>query len=253
MNLRNMFGAFVAVAAFGVSVAMPAQAQDVQNISTFGGAQTNPNGDFIFTSNGTNGGTLVTQAAGTRILVTGPSAASFEGVAFLNFGPISQVGGSAMIDDNGTMTTADDAVVATFGGGTFSIYTGANSTGTLLLTGTFGNSSFRSTAATGATLQTLNFGDVIYTGGTYKNDFNTLYSLTGDPFGTFSIGMTAITPALGFNGSGGLNSFVANGSGGTFDAAVPEPGEYAVMGMIGLTLCGLMIRARRRSSAKLSA
>ncbi len=27
---------------------------------------------------------------------------------------------------------------------------------------------------------------------------------------------------------------------------VPEPGEYAVMGLAGLTLCGLMVRARRR-------
>ncbi len=31
--------------------------------------------------------------------------------------------------------------------------------------------------------------------------------------------------------------------------AVPEPGEYAVMGMAGLTLCGLMVRARRRRAA----
>lgn len=29
-------------------------------------------------------------------------------------------------------------------------------------------------------------------------------------------------------------------------AAVPEPGEYAVMGIAGLTVCGLMLRARRR-------
>jgi hypothetical protein len=30
--------------------------------------------------------------------------------------------------------------------------------------------------------------------------------------------------------------------------AVPEPGEYAVMGLAGLTVCGLMVRARRRRS-----
>lgn len=35
--------------------------------------------------------------------------------------------------------------------------------------------------------------------------------------------------------------------------AVPEPGEYAVMGMAGLTLGGLMIRARRRKAATLQA
>jgi hypothetical protein len=30
-------------------------------------------------------------------------------------------------------------------------------------------------------------------------------------------------------------------------SAVPEPGEYAAMALIGLSVCGLMVRARRRS------
>ncbi|GAB4464319.1 MAG: hypothetical protein OHK0029_34140 [Armatimonadaceae bacterium] len=52
--------------------------------------------------------------------------------------------------------------------------------------------------------------------------------------------------AIGSNGQG---SDVAHNLFTPSVAPVPEPGEYAVMGMIGLTLCGLMVRARRRKIA----
>ena len=36
-------------------------------------------------------------------------------------------------------------------------------------------------------------------------------------------------------------------------SAVPEPGEYAFAGFVGLSLCGLVLRARRRSSKTIAA
>ncbi|GAB4465250.1 MAG: hypothetical protein OHK0029_35750 [Armatimonadaceae bacterium] len=74
----------------------------------------------------------------------------------------------------------------------------------------------------------------------------------------FLIGNTGYFLTLnGFsNGVGGFtNSFaVADGQTGSSNvfvtvSAVPEPGEYAVMGVIGLPLAGLMIRARRTRRA----
>ncbi len=52
------------------------------------------------------------------------------------------------------------------------------------------------------------------------------------------------------NKFGTANVKISNFSAPSISApGVPEPGEYAVMGMAGLTLCGLIVRARRRKAA----
>lgn len=72
----------------------------------------------------------------------------------------------------------------------------------------------------------------------------------------YSMGTSGYTlRLLGFQSTGGFSSTLAVPDGQTRTGsiyvqvsgptAVPEPGEYAVMGMAGLTVCGLMMRARR--------
>lgn len=231
------------VAALCLITSAPAHAQ-IHNIMTFGGFQFTPDADFVFTANSSGGGSLVTQSIGTRVLSGGPIAASYAGIAYLQFGPISQI--------NGTATASGSNIKAQFSGGSFLISTGPSGGGLMLLTGTFGGSEFNSTSSSGATLQSLTFGNVSYTGGSYLINFLSTYKGTS-AIGSFSLGLTAITPKLKVNALHGLNSFKANGSGGTFDAtsigAVPEPGEYMVMGMAGMTVCGLIVRTRRRRNA----
>jgi hypothetical protein len=78
--------------------------------------------------------------------------------------------------------------------------------------------------------------------------------------GTFSLTFQGVTPTpRGVTALGGLNAFTTTGFQGGFTATadgkvninpVPEPEEYAVMGMASLALCGLMLRARRRSAGR---
>jgi hypothetical protein len=241
MKARNFVGGLIAVLAVGFVLTAPAHAQ-IDNIMTFGGWQFSPNADFTFTRTpGGNGGTLVTLPGGTQVLAGGPLDTSYNGFAYLNFGPLSEVAGSASVSGNN--------ITATFNGGNFSVTTAPGGGGSTLLTGTFGPSQFNATVSNGATMQTLQFGNVIYSGGSYMDDFLSMHPGRA-VIGSFSFGLTSISSPYLSVTNGGLDSFKANGSGGTFDAlAVPEPGEYAAMGLIGLTVCGLILRARVHAKA----
>jgi len=92
-------------------------------------------------------------------------------------------------------------------------------------------------ASFGSTTQSFSFDD---TGKTRNNMGWVNYSF----FATTSGGPTMLQ----------FQSTTATAYGPALDnvsvTAVPEPEEYAVMGMVSLTLCGLMVRARRRSGAR---
>ena len=82
-------------------------------------------------------------------------------------------------------------------------------------------------------------GDVYLFGASDSRGFTSVqinYSGTGFSSGAFRVGALA----GGGNGGGG------NGGGG--DGAVPEPGEWAVMGLLTSGLGGLVLRARRRTA-----
>jgi hypothetical protein len=90
-------------------------------------------------------------------------------------------------------------------------------------------------------------------GTVYNNPFATsLYNLPGgSPWlnkATLNIdsGVVAGSNTLSFR----VNNSGANTAGIAFNlqTAVPEPGEYAAMAMAGLSVCGLMIRARRKKA-----
>lgn len=93
---------------------------------------------------------------------------------------------------------------------------------------------------------------VVLNGTTYGTPFTSaMYNLSGNPPWmnpanlNISSGVISGLNTLSFT----VNNSGANTAGIAFNLqtpAVPEPGEYAVMGMAGLTVCGLMIRARRR-------
>ncbi|GAB4451438.1 MAG: hypothetical protein OHK0029_00610 [Armatimonadaceae bacterium] len=67
---------------------------------------------------------------------------------------------------------------------------------------------------------------------------NTFFGIVSN----YAIASFEVRGAPGQNGNYGVDNL-------RYVSAVPEPGEYAVMGMIGLTLAGLMVRARKRQSA----
>ncbi|MDX1931816.1 MAG: hypothetical protein SFU56_04350 [Capsulimonadales bacterium] len=237
MNVRNLIGGLAAATL--VTVASHAPAHAIDPLATFNGKTA---GGFSFTSDNNGSGTLVTEDGGTKVgltsLVNDPDA--FDGNAWFQFGPITQVANSAT-NDNGSLD-------ALFSGGTFTFYTKKNGKGSLLLSGTFNKAVFSSDSASSAGLQSdLLFNDVTYTGGSVLDQYLALNPGTS-AIGTFSLSFSG----LNWNNNrgvtnGGLNSFIATGS-GTFDVmAVPEPGEYAAMGLIGLTLGGLILRARNKS------
>jgi hypothetical protein len=73
--------------------------------------------------------------------------------------------------------------------------------------------------------------------------------LVGDGAGQTSTGKVYFSPSNGNTGGGtttGGGSTGGNGN-GTGDP-VPEPGEWAAMGILGAGLLGLMARGRRRKS-----
>ena len=234
-----MAGAFVATMIACLALTAPAQAQYIPMMDFSTPDDIPPTPSITFTSNNGSGGTLVTNDGGTLIDIgNGPVGSSHTGDAYLTFGPISQIAGSGQ--QFGVVT------VAQFGGGSFEVWTGANKTGEKLLAGTFGNSLF--VASGTGNLFSLDFGTVDYDVTTdFAKEFLAVNPGTGI-YGNFSLSLSSLSKfPIGVNGSGGLNSFNAKGFSGTMDAmAVPEPGEYAVMGMAGMTVCGLMVRARRR-------
>jgi len=128
--------------------------------------------------------------------------------------------------------------MAQFNNGIFS-FVGASGT---VLSGTFSSGSLVSN--NGALTFSVGGNGVTYSAGT------ALVPAPGN-FGDMSMGISG--HSLGSNGwtmSGGnitTASFAGQGS-GTFDAGtgVPEPGEWAAMGILATGLTGLMVRARRR-------
>jgi hypothetical protein len=242
MHFRNFAVALVALAATTLAISAPVQAQGEKPMAGFVGFQGSPDADFTFS--GGIGGTLVTQPGGTQIIAAGPDVVtSFSGPAYLVFGPITQTGAAVVDGITGEIS-------AEFSAGSFSINTLPFGAGDVLLTGDFGGTLFTSASGDAAGLQNnkLVFSEVTYHTGFYVDDFIAKYGSLGP--GSFSLSFTSIEPDISLTG-GGINAFSANNSSGVFSAttAVPEPGEYAVMGMAGLTVCGLMVRARRRRSA----
>jgi len=248
MNLRKIAGALVVAIAACAALTPYARAED--KIASFTTGSSNP---FTFTSDGGSGGTLVTTNGASNYVqgaAFGPTLADFNQPAFMKFGPLS------LLSVNSSGKTA---LFATGNppGTSFQITTGANGGGTVLLEGWFQYATMDYSANNQTQhLFNLGFESVVYTGGTYYNLFpgsSTDPQLTGNL--TLTFGVNQITE----NGSGGLNSFTTTTLDGNFTAtadndvnvtAVPEPEEYAVMGMVSLTLCGLMIRARRRTATR---
>jgi len=139
------------------------------------------------------------------------------------------------------------------GGGSFTI-TSQAAPGTVLLTGTFGESSLSGVVGSGATTGGVatNFNSVNYTGGTFFTEAGLI-----NP-GAFSFNLTSITTGgvggLFANASGtSFQSFVASG-GATFSATspnpIPEPSEWLAMGMAATSVGGLMFRAKLKLRAK---
>jgi hypothetical protein len=246
MNLRKILSSLFAAAVACIVLSMPAQAQITASIMNFHNLNPTPS-PWTFTEDGfQTGGTLVTAAGGTLVSVTGPGGSPTQD-AYLTLGPLTQTGAAS---------AAFGGVGATFSGGAFQVVDAGNPLN-VLLSGTFGSSTFFSINTTGT--QQLIVSDIDY-------DDNTVFAQqfilgTGGTTllnGTFSLTFGKISPApVSFYGAGGLKAFTTETLEGNFDATsdgdhllVPEPGEYAVMGMVSLTLCGLIIRARRRSAGR---
>lgn len=83
----------------------------------------------------------------------------------------------------------------------------------------------------------LFLGDVTFTGGTWLNAVRIATTGAG--------GMQTVVGQLGFSGLPGGRSGVDQVY--LSATAVPEPGEWAALGMLGSGLGGLMLRARRRA------
>jgi len=128
---------------------------------------------------------------------------------------------------------------AQFNNGVFS-FVGIGGT---ILSGTFTSGTLVSTS--GALTFSVGGNNVTYTGG------NALVGYSSPWNGDMSMGISGHSLSNGWSMSGGnitTTSFAGQGS-GTFDlvsSGVPEPGEWAAMGILATGLTGLMVRARRR-------
>lgn len=220
MHLRNMIGALVTVAATSIALSAPANAQTFATIQS---------------KNGTTPFSYVTGAAGGLNIST--SATVFLANSSLPVTP--QVDATVVFTGLNNVGTVS-GIEQTLSGGTFTIT--QNGGGPVLLQGTFTGATLFAVGPTGGVFQST-MQSVTYTGGTY-------FAASGlDNPGNLSFNFTSVSPTPTIVG-GYYTNFNASGS-GTFSAslaAVPEPGEYAVMGMAGLTVCGLIVRARRRRS-----
>jgi hypothetical protein len=252
MNLRRIAGAFIAAAAMCVALTTNAGAQVVPIAST---AQAGA-GSFHFTPSGTSGVLVTDNGAGSPwVAVTGfdfTSSSTYSG--YLTFGPM-------------TLTSVDVAGEKAYfwtgnpPGQTFRINSASDGTGTDLLTGWFqqGVLDYGNTNNSGFVTNFLLNG-VVYDGGTMITEYTNPLSPTFDPQLTGDLSFELRNANVSYNaGTGSLNEFQSLSFTGSFDAVpdddtniipVPEPGEYAVMGMVSLTLCGLMVRARRRSAGR---
>jgi hypothetical protein len=205
-------------------------------IANFGGGGASDT-DVTFVSDGVGGGTLtilltrdISNAAGTNI-----SAATLSLT-------------TNMVADSGAVI--GPVTTASFQGGTFSITKG----GDTLLSGNFANTGLLSfTSGTYAFSADVSG---YWSNGAGAENFVDVFQalhgcLVGD--GNLSFAGTAVAPSISLYATGGgfgLNSFTSQLS-GNFDAncnVVPEPSEWAAMGLGVLGVGGLMVRARRRTA-----
>ncbi len=204
-----------------------AQATVILNSSFFGGSpgtvtwsKTSGANGRLFAGTSYGGSTLVDVVAPPVIAETGVTwsfSADFIAGSAQNFG--------------GGVKSAN------FNNGTFSFV----GTGGTILSGTFTSGVLVSN--NGAITFSVGGNGVQYTGGT---------ALSGAPSnsGTMTLALSGHSLASGWTMSGGnitTSTFAGNGM-GTYEAnaAVPEPGEWAAMGILASGLTGLMARARRR-------
>ena len=200
------------------------------------------------------------------------SILSFDGAGTLSFTPNPMLGTRAEFDDGVSFST-DPGATLSFGpltGGVMGSdvyhwsFSGSFSFEILdafsnpLLQGTFTGASLDTSGGQSGNI--LSFGGVTYTGGSYlttiQGDFpdtsNTgdfAFSLSGINHGTnatngpTNLGANSSTGAFELGGHG-----VRSGLTGNFNivADVPEPGEWAAMGVLAAGLGGLVVRARRK-------
>ncbi len=229
--LRNsLFG--VAIAAT-VSVAATS-AQAAQTILTYGGSpalvtwsKTSGANGRLFAGNTYGGNTLVD--------VTAPPVVAESAVAW-TFSADFIAGSSQWLLNTPTVKIKS----ASFSNGTFSFV----GTGGTILSGTFTQGELVSN--NGALSFSVGGNNVTYTGGT------ALIGVATPHIGDMSFGISGHSLAsTGWaQSSGNITTTSFSGqAGGTMDVAsggVPEPGEWAAMGILASGLTGLMVRARRR-------
>ncbi len=229
--LRNSFFG-VAIAAT-VSVAATS-AQAAQTILTYGGSPA------LVTWSSTSGtaGRLfagATHGGSTLVDVTAPPVVAESAVAW-SFSADFVAGSSQWLLNTASVKIKS----AGFTNGSFSFV----GTGGTILSGTFTNGTLVSN--NGALSFSVGGNDVTYTGG------SALIGVATPHIGDMSFGISG--SSIGTNGwaqSGGniTTSSFSGQAGGTMDVAsggVPEPGEWAAMGILASGLTGLMVRARRR-------
>ena len=228
MSILRKAVAAVAVAPAIAASAGSAQAAVILNSSFFGGSpgtvtwsKTSGSHGRLFAGTSYGGSTLVD--------VVAPPVIAENGVVWSFSADF--IAGSAQSFGGGVKS-------ANFNNGIFS-FTG---TGGTILSGTFSSGILVSN--NGAITFSVGGNDVQYTGGT---------ALAGAPGNSGNLTIALSGHSLGSNGwsmSGGnitTSTFAGNGM-GTYEtnAAVPEPGEWAAMGILASGLTGLMVRARRR-------
>ena len=221
--LRKVAGA-AASGALLVAAVAPAQAN--QTILNFGGAlgavtwsgAAGPNGQLFAGA---------TVGSSTLVDVTAPPAIYENNVTWAFSGDF--VAGSAKNLGGGIKT-------AEFNNGSFS-FTGASGN---ILSGTFTKGLLLSN--NGALSFSVGGNNIQYTGGTaldpnLGNRGDMSFGLSGVNLGSSGFGISA----------GNITNQSFNGqAGGTFDQGVPEPGEWAAMGILASGLTGLVLRRRRQ-------
>lgn len=235
MNLRKIISAALGALALGATLTAPSRAQQ----QTFAGVNALGNG-YAYSST-------------TGFSVPGPlffSVQSFPAAAAsAQLATVTFTG----LTNNGYVTNTTGSTYAqNLDGGTFVVTAaspgGAYAQGTVLLEGSFSSAVLSgSIGSTTGGIQTQ-FNNVTYGGANNGGVYFTSSGLFSP--GAFSIGLTSITPALSLVGSPGgqrFSDFVASGA-GTFSAATvaPEPGMVSFASLSGLSLLGLLGRARFR-------
>ncbi len=245
MQLRNFVIAGVATLAAAGTLALTAAPSQAMT------------GNFVTFVTGNSSSTTVTYTANTGLAFTPTPLAgqSFgQGSGFVN----SFITFGTTVATVGPATVTGNNITQNLGGTTFTIRNAANQD---LLTGSFGSSTLsgQSTAgnASGAASATFNAQGVVYTSGQYLAEAGG----TGGNIGDFGLSFSGLVTGFTVT-AGSLDTFRVGGSGingsttGNFNvvvSGVPEPSEWAVIGMASLTLGGLMVRARRKGGMGVSA